>query len=703
MLARTPVPPRIRTLQLSLIVAVSIVSYAVLVVPVGLNPTTEDVAVGDVASSTIQSPRDIEYVSEVRTEEARVAAESAIQPIYSSPDPAIARQQIERLRTTLQNITAIRLDTEITNEDKRSRLLALSDVRLKIETAEYLLSISDTRWENVQTESVRVLEQTMRRAIYEDTVETTQAGISSAVSFAFSEQQVALITELVSAFILPNSFYSQELTDIAKTNAREAVKPIVQTYKSGETIVSTGEIITPADLEALEQLGLIRSSRQWEDLTASASIVILSAIFVPMYFYRRRRLVVLNNVKNILVIALLFILFLVVARLFMGRTLVPYGYPIQAAALLLTALFGIEVGLVFAIPLCILAAFGLPNTFDLTFYYLFSSLIGLLALGSARRFWVFIRAGIAISLSGAMALLAFRIPLITLDWVGILQYAGAITFAGFASASIALLLQYMLAQLLGFTTALQLLDISRPDSPLLQFFLRSAPGTYQHSLQVANLAEQAAEKIGADPLLTRVGALFHDIGKALNPSFFIENQLPGHVNSHDDADPEEVSATIIRHVTDGIQLANKHRLPRRLHDFILEHHGTLITHYQYNQAMEAANGNISKVDIEKFRYPGPPPTSRETALLMLADATEARARAERPQNDEEIRKLVRSVIQTVQKFNQLDDTLLTLRDLHLITESFVTTLRGTYHERIQYPKANTPDQDATLIVVKKEK
>lgn len=703
MLVRTPVPTRIRRLQLSLIVAVSIVSYAVLVVPVGLNPTTEVVAVGDVASTTIQSPRDIEYVSEVRTEEARVAAESAIQPIYSSPDPAIARQQIERLRTTLQNITAIRLDTEIVNEVKRSRLLALSDVRLKIETAEYLLSISDSRWDSVQTESVRVLEQTMRRAIYEDTVETTQAGISSAVSFAFSEQQVALVTELVSAFILPNSFYSQELTDIAKANAREAVKPIVQTYKAGETIVSTGEIITPADMEALEQLGLIRSNRQWEDFAASASIVILSAVFVPMYFFRRRRLVVLNDAKNILVIALLFILFLVIARLFIGRTLAPYGYPIQAAALLLTALFGIEVGLVFAIPLCILAAFGLSNSFDLTFYYLFSSLIGLLALGPARRFWVFIRAGIAISLSGAAALLAFRIPLITLDWIGILQYAGAVAFAGFASASIALLLQYMLAQLLGLTTALQLLDISRPDSPLLQFFLRNAPGTYQHSLQVANLAEQAAEKIGADPLLTRVGALFHDIGKALNPNFFIENQLPGHIDSHDDSNPEEVAAKIIAHVTDGIQLANKHRLPRRLQDFILEHHGTLITHYQYNQAMEAASGNISKVDIEKFRYPGPRPASRETALLMLADATEARARAERPQNDDEIRKLVRSVIQTVQKFNQLDDTLLTLRDLNLITESFMTTLRGTYHERIQYPKASTSDQDATLLAPRKEK
>src|SRR5690606_25833216 len=166
---------------------------------------------------------------------------------------------------------------------------------------------------------------------------------------------------------------------------------------------------------------------------------------------------------------------------------------------LFTALFGLEVGLVFAIPLSFIAAFGLPNSSDLIPYYMFTSLLGLLALGTARRFWGFIRAGIAISLSGAAALLAFRIPLITLDWIGILQYVGTIAFAGFASASIALLLQYVFAQMLGLTTALQLLDISRPDSPLLQFFLRHAPGTYQHSLQVANLAEQAAEKIGADP------------------------------------------------------------------------------------------------------------------------------------------------------------------------------------------------------------
>lgn len=699
---KSPTPARIRIIQITLLVAVSILSFAVLVLPIGINPAVETATVGDVAQTTIQAPHDIEYVSDVRTEESRKAAESAVQDVYSPPDPTIGRTQIERLRTTLQNITVIRNDTELSIEDKRSNLLALSDVRLQLETVEYILSITDSRWDAVQTESLRVLEQVMRRSISDAGIDSALSSISNSVSLTFSEQQVALVTELVTAFVVPNSFFSQELTDAAKQTARDSVTPIVQIYKTGETIVSVGEIITPADIEAFERLGLIRPGQRWEDLAAAASIVIICSAFVPMYFYRRKRNVILNDTKNILVIALLFILFLIGSRLFVGRTLAPYSYPIQAAGLILTALFGIEVGLIFSIPLCILAGFGLSNSLDITPYYLFSSLIGSLALGHARRFSGFLRAGFAISLTCAGALLAFRIPFITLDWVGILQFGGVIAFAGFSAASIALLLQFLFAQMLGLTTALQLLDISRPDSKLLQFFLRSATGTYQHSLQVANLAEQAAEKIGADPLLTRVGALFHDIGKALNPNFFIENQLPGHVNSHDDANPEEVSATIIRHVTDGIQLAKKHGLPARLQDFILEHHGTLITHYQYNQAMEAAKGNLSLVDIEKFRYPGPRPASRETALLMLADATEARARAERPNNDEEIKKLVQSVIQTVQRFNQLDDTLLTLRDLALITESFTTTLRGIYHERIQYPKINVPDQDATLLGPRKK-
>jgi putative nucleotidyltransferase with HDIG domain len=236
-----------------------------------------------------------------------------------------------------------------------------------------------------------------------------------------------------------------------------------------------------------------------------------------------------------------------------------------------------------------------------------------------------------------------------------------------------------------------LLEIARPDFPLLQEFLRKAPGTYQHSLHVANLAEQAAEKIGADALLTRVGAIYHDIGKtAADPSFFIENQVPGSIDTHGDLSPEEAAAAIRRHVKDGVALARKHRLPRRIDDFILEHHGTMLTQYQYTEAVERAGGDADKVDASQFRYPGPRPRSRETALLMLADAAEARSRAENPEGEEKLREIVRSVIERSERLGQLDNTQLTLHDLNLITESFVTTLRGTYHPRIQYPASPVP-------------
>ncbi|MHB1448057.1 MAG: HDIG domain-containing metalloprotein, partial [Bellilinea sp.] len=216
--------------------------------------------------------------------------------------------------------------------------------------------------------------------------------------------------------------------------------------------------------------------------------------------------------------------------------------------------------------------------------------------------------------------------------------------------------------------------------------LRNMPGSYQHSLQVANLAEQAAEAIGADPLMTRAGAIFHDAGKGMNPSFFIENQVAGKLDAHDELNPAEAAATIIQHIHDGVSLCKKHRLPPRIQDFIREHHGTLITRYQYSKAVEAAGGDPAAVDLEKFRYPGPSPRTRETALLMLADGMEARSRSEFPKNEDELRSIARKVIAYCQDEDQLSQTNLTLRDLNTIAESFVKTLLTTYHPRIRYPE-----------------
>jgi len=308
----------------------------------------------------------------------------------------------------------------------------------------------------------------------------------------------------------------------------------------------------------------------------------------------------------------------------------------------------------------------------------------MLILGKARRIASFFLAGIVIGITGIGIILGYRLPDSVTDWIGIATLSGASLINGIGAAGLTLLLQYVFSQFLGITTALQLLDTSRPDHPLLQKMLRNAPGSYQHSLQVANLAEQAAEAIGADGLLVRVGAIYHDCGKSQNPQFFIENQVQDELNPHDEIDPVVSAQTIISHVIDGVELAKKHHLPNRVIDFIREHHGTMYTHYQYTQAVKEA-GDPEKVDKSRFTYPGPRPQSRETALLMLADGTEARARAEVPKDEEELRSLVDTVVNFYTQNGQLEDTNLTLKDIQKAKDSFYRTLKGTYHPRVKYP------------------
>lgn len=684
------VPARIRAFRVILLILAGLVSLAALVAPLALSPGALPLSVGDVAPRDLQAPEAIEYVSEVRTEEARMAAVRSIPQVYSPPDLSIAREQSERLRIALDYITLIRNDEFATAEQKQADLQALSDITLFPETIEQILQLPSARWDAIQQESLSVLEQVMRNTIRENDLQTVRRSVPSLVSLTLSEDQVALVAELVSAFIVPNSFQSTELTEAARQAAQEAVKPVVQSYKPGEMVVAGGQVISPAQLEALHKLNLIEPTPQWQDYLGVSALVILLTSFVGIYFRRRNR-PFLSEIRSLLLIAIIFIIFIVGARLSIpSRTVIPYIFPIPAVGLLFATLFGLETGLVFVLVMSILAAYGLPNTLDLMPYYLVSSLMGLFVLGQAHRFWAFLRAGMAVAAAGIAMILAFRLPFTQMDWVGLATLMGAALFNGFASASLTLVLQYFLAQLLGLTTPLQLLEISRPDFPLLQFFLRNAPGTYQHSLQVANLAEQAAENIGADALLTRVGALFHDVGKAMNPAFFIENQAHGDLNTHEDLEPSESSAAITQHVLDGVKLARKYRLPRRIEDFILEHHGTMITRYQYNQAVEAAGGDESRVDKEKFRYPGPRPRSRETAILMLADGTEARVRAGRPANEEELRAIIRSTIEHAQSSGQLDHTQLTLSDLNKIADSFATTLRGSFHPRIEYPNVKGP-------------
>ena len=675
-----------KLIQFGILTVTAGLAFAALVLPIATRPLIFHVSVGDVAPQDIAAPSAISYISQVETDQARKDAENRVSPVYLPADTGIARQQLEQLRASLDFITNVRADSFATNEQKLSDLSAMENIQLSREEASRILSMNDTRWQTVEQESLNVLEQIMRNTIREGQVQDAQRRVPTLVSFTLTQDQALTVTSLVTPFIVANSLYSQDQTNAARQDARESVKPITRTFVAGETIVRRGQIITPDVYEALQQFGLIETQNSYRGILATASLIIVVFSLLAIYFVRRKMAVV-ESLRSLALVSLSFLVFLFFARLIIpNRTVIPYLFPIAAFGLTVSSLFNMELGLILSLVLSILSAYGLPNSLDLTIFLTISSMMGILILGKGLHIGSFFWAGIGIGASGAAIILAFRLQDSVTDLLGIMTLVGASFLNGLASASLALILQFLFARLLGLTTALQLLEISRPDHPLQRFILQNAPGSYQHSLQVAIMAEQAAEKIGADPLLVRVGAIYHDAGKTLNPFFFIENQIPGKLNPHDDLDPAESAQTIIQHVTDGVMLARKYHLPPRIIDFIREHHGTLVTRYQYAKAIEMAGGDASKVDLSLFRYPGPKPQSRETALLMLADGCQARARAESPKDEDELRELIHKVITWREQEGQLDDTRLTLRDLNIITESFVKTLQNTYHPRIRYPE-----------------
>ncbi len=650
--------------------------------------------INEVAPYEINAPYPLTYSSDILTSREQEVAAKAVAAVYSTPDPAIARQQLEQLRTVLAYISNVRADAYASTEQKLTDMAALENVILDRDTSQSILALSDTRWQIVSQETIVVLEQVMRGSIRENQLSDVIRDIPTLVNLSLSIDQASIVTELVSAFVVPNSLYNADLTEASRQQAREAVPPVSVSYAANQVIVQRGQLISELAYEALQQFNLVQPGGSWQDITSAALLTLLVIAYAFTYLRLHPELIEGNiGLRSLGVLVVLFIVFLLVARLTIpGHAVIPYLFPIMAYSMTVSALFSAELAIVATLPLVIMTTFGLPDALALDIYYLISSIFGIFALRRAQRVTSFFWAALAITLSGGIVAVGYRLLSPSSDWIGLATLAGAAAVSGVASASIALLTHYYSAQFLGTTTGLQLIELSRPDHPLLQFLLRNAPGTYQHSLQLANLVEQAADRIGADGILARVGALYHDCGKSLNPFFFIENQPPGDLNPHNDIDPHDSAATIIRHVTDGLELARKYRLPRRLHEFISEHHGTGLANYQYTQAVKLNNNKDKLVDPEKFRYPGPKPQSRETALLMLADGAEARMRAERPKDEEELRKLISSIVQNRLGAGQLDDTDLTLKDLQEIIDSFTATLRGVYHPRIQYPKLSSEVQ-----------
>jgi putative nucleotidyltransferase with HDIG domain len=381
-----------------------------------------------------------------------------------------------------------------------------------------------------------------------------------------------------------------------------------------------------------------------------------------------------------------------------------YAFPLPTASILLALLLSPTVAVGATIVLAVLVAILGGPSLALAVLGMIGGLIGILGTWKAQRLSTFFLTGASITLANFVVVGAFRLIAQMVDLQSLATAVIACTINGFASVIIGFATFGLLGSLFGRVTVLQLMELSNPNHPLLHRLMREAPGTYYHSIIVGNLAERAAEVIGADPMLVRVGAYYHDIGKVVRPYFFVDNQA-GRSNIHDDLPPRSSAQIITDHVRDGIALARKYRLPERIVQFIPQHHGTSRTAYFYRRALQ----EDETVDPEDFRYPGPRPQSRETAILMLADSVEAIVRtmnqsgklretfeADKEKDEDPWEKLVAGIIAERVREGQLDESDLTFRDLHAIQHAFAEMLRGVYHPRVEYPEFGKPAQEGEV-------
>jgi putative nucleotidyltransferase with HDIG domain len=640
---------------------------------------------GQAASEDIRAPQSITFVSDIETERARKQALAGVQEVYEPLDRQVGREQIGLAQQILDFVSAVRSDPYASRGYRRAALASVEQASLSPQVISDTLQLTDAEWGMVQQETRRVLASVMRQEIKAGQEDAYRLSVRSEIDFELNEPQTAIVNEVASALIKANRLPNPEATETARQAALEAVPEQTRSLLENQIIVRSGELVSAEEIEALDALGLLHPKVDWLTASGYLSFALVLAISTSVYL-RYYEPVLIGKLHHLLLLFLLLVGFVGLAK--WGSTLAlpqPYLVPLAALGMLVTVLFDVRTGLVAQVLLAVSIAFSVGGQLEPVFYHLAGGLVGLFALRRIKRINTFVWAGVYVVFANLAVVLTFTLlgGVIEPQLLG-QRVLTAVLNGGF-SAIVTLGGYSLLGTLFNIMTTLQLLDLSRPTHPLLRQLLLKAPGTYHHSIMVGNMAEQAAEVIDANALLSRVGAFYHDIGKTVRPYFFTENQMDN-PNPHDLLDPE-TSAQIIRsHVTDGLELARKYRLPRALHAFILEHHGTGRISYFYHKACQEYGEE--NVVCANYEHQGTPPQSKETAIVMMADTCEAAVRSVRPSDDDELEALIRRLIEAKITSGQLDNAPLTLHEIDLVATSFANTLQGVFHPRVSYPTDN---------------
>lgn len=673
--------------KLILAVIIFIIIYALLAVVI--IPARVTLELERPSTKTIYAPRDV--VDEYTTERLRKEAADAVPEVYDY-DPAVlekALAEVERFFDTVRELAAdaeteVAEKMEVLQESFQLEELPESSVASLFGTEQAIIDDLEERL------SV-LLADVMEQGIKAGEADASRRAINREIStFPFGPNLQRVAEALVNPLVVPNKKFNPEATAQNREAARQSVEPVV--ILRGTLIISEGETVTEKHIAQLESLGLIRGAHvDYAAFIGLFLFLLILFVLVGIYLF-----IFVKNVYNTIPLLILLGLVVVLTLLFAIAATYFSGYliPVAMGVILIAVMFGARLAVMMNVVFALLV--GLITGGDFTYFVvaLLGGMASIYAVSRVSQRGDLAKAGLYVAGTNTVAIIATFLLLgnLSLEYAVLREVSYGLLAGlgnGLLSSVVAIGLLPYLESGFGLTTAITLLELSNPNQPLLRELLMKAPGTYYHSMMVGNLSEAAAERVNADPLLTRVGAYYHDIGKLKRPYFFSENQLSGE-NPHDKISPNLSALIIGAHPKDGVELGRKYRLPAVILNIISQHHGTSLISFFYQKALEKEGRDY--VSIDKFRYEGPLPQSKEAAIIMLADAIEAGARSLSKPTSTRIEGLIRRIIKEKLNDGQMDECDLTLKELDQIGDAFVYIMSGIYHSRVEYPEKDLKDE-----------
>lgn len=638
-----------------------------------------DLKVGDIAKSDIKASREI--VDEKATQAAKKDAENKVDKQYALKSDTQKTAE-DNIKSFFNKVISIK-ESSLLDDQKMTEIAKIDIIKLDKEGYASLLASDKSSLLSMQS----VLIEAMGKAYATPIEENKQSDIESAKlivdgkisSLDYSRALKETLKSIAYSQIKPNFFYDKEKTE---EKAKEASKNTATVLiKKNQTIVKDGEPITQEQIELLKSMGLLNDSKfDFLMYIALAAFVLIILVLQYMYIYRNDKKTY-EDVKMLMLISVINILSLVLARVM--AIISPFLIPFAFAPMLMTMLVNHKASMIIGIYNLMFIAIAVNFDSEVIVIGMLSIILGSTLLNKIQQRNDILYASVYMAFINAAVSLSYGIIISNNNMETLIKCGTAATGCIIAGVLAIGLLPFF-ENTFDIVTNVKLLELSNPNNPLLKKILMEAPGTYHHSVLVANLAEMAAEEVGANATLARIGAYYHDVGKTVRPVFFKENQV-GHENPHDNIAPSLSALIITSHVKDGVELAEKNKMPQSIIDIIAQHHGTTLVKYFYVTAKNSAEDPDS-IKEEDYRYMGPIPSSKEAGIIMMADSVEAAVRSIQEPTEEKIKNMVENIVKDKLQSGQLDNCDLTIRDISRIKKCFLKALNGIYHQRIEYPK-----------------